>query len=708
MLIIHVHDAFDPNEPRDPSGQWTKGGGGASSPPPPKKFASRKQKSMHEHFTGPSQKMEYVGQKEDSLYYFEPKTALVYKVDPKGKVYSDPKGFGFISGVGDVTNMSSPATSEEQEALKYYGSSGFKEINPALYNNSLDKAKPKVKQAVKHLDSVINKSTLKEDTTLYRTVSDFDSIAKQLEGLDLKKGNHTISFDSYLSTSKSKDWAQEFGEKMYGKVGGTITIEMPKGGKAYNMGEASQYGNQEQELLLGRHETFTVKAYDPENKTITLVPKKKATGDRRFTIHLHDAEFKESDHPRDKGGKFTSGSSGEKAPKKAVHFIGFRGEEYNSAAKVYGKPDFIHVHNDVRAKADIAPGDIVVYGPKADPNVTVPYAHDDSNQRDDPAYWERLYKTDEDHERERAGDKEGYDPNEPRDPSGQWTSGGGGATTKTETKATAASSHLVYAPNRETWPAHIKKLVVPPAWTEVRVSMDPAKPLQVTGRDTKGRLQYLYSSKYKDSQTAAKYKRVMALDKKYDRLNQQVNKDLDSKDDKVREHALATRLILDTGLRPGSEKATGGEVQAYGATTLQASHVVSTTKGVCLEFVGKKGVEQEVPITSKTMQDELKKRAEQGGQIFPHVTDASLRSYVGKLGGGGFKTKDLRTLKATRIANDLVNKETPPKNMKEYKAKVKEVAIAVSKQLGNTPTIALQSYINPAIFAPWQSFSEKQ
>ena len=42
-------------------------------------------------------------------------------------------------------------------------------------------------------------------------------------------------------------------------------------------------------------------------------------------------------------------------------------------------------------------------------------------------------------------------------------------------------------------------------------------------------------------------------------------------------------------------------------------------------------------------------------------------------------------------------------NEKEYKKAVKFVATAVSKKLGNTPTIALQSYINPATFAAWRA-----
>lgn len=31
-----------------------------------------------------------------------------------------------------------------------------------------------------------------------------------------------------------------------------------------------------------------------------------------------------------------------------VHFVGFRGEEYNNAVKIWGKPDFFHYVNDPR------------------------------------------------------------------------------------------------------------------------------------------------------------------------------------------------------------------------------------------------------------------------------------------------------------------------------------------------------------------------
>ncbi len=45
----------------------------------------------------------------------------------------------------------------------------------------------------------------------------------------------------------------------------------------------------------------------------------------------------------------------------ALHFIGFRGDEYKSAVRVFGKPDFIHIGWDTWAKMEIMPGDTAVF-----------------------------------------------------------------------------------------------------------------------------------------------------------------------------------------------------------------------------------------------------------------------------------------------------------------------------------------------------------
>lgn len=44
----------------------------------------------------------------------------------------------------------------------------------------------------------------------------------------------------------------------------------------------------------------------------------------------------------------------------AVHFVGFRGEEYNRAKRIW-KPDFVHRGWDKRAQREIMDGDTIIF-----------------------------------------------------------------------------------------------------------------------------------------------------------------------------------------------------------------------------------------------------------------------------------------------------------------------------------------------------------
>jgi DNA topoisomerase IB len=170
----------------------------------------------------------------------------------------------------------------------------------------------------------------------------------------------------------------------------------------------------------------------------------------------------------------------------------------------------------------------------------------------------------------------------------------------------------------------------------------------------------------------------------------------------ISEPAHVMSLIHSTGIRPGSLKETGAKVQAFGATTLEGRHVIETSEGLRLQFVGKKGVAIDIPVTDNNVSKMLlsrKKIAGDSGKLFD-VTDNDLRTYTKKLNGGGFKPKDFRTLKGTSVAMKEVSKLSIAKNMTEYKKYVMGVAKKVSVLLGNTPSIALKSYINPFVFLP--------
>lgn len=265
------------------------------------------------------------------------------------------------------------------------------------------------------------------------------------------------------------------------------------------------------------------------------------------------------------------------------------------------------------------------------------------------------------------------------------------------------------AANGSPLPAHIASLKIPPAWQDVSYSNDPKSPLQVTGKDSKGRLQYVYAPHYAAAQAAAKFARIKELDDQFDKVQKQNAHNRKSADPRLREAADALHLVMQTGIRPGSEDDTAAAKKAYGATTLEGRHVVQTDMGTRLRFVGKKGVALDIPVndpdTAKMLSDRAKKYGPTG-QLFPNTNDKHLRSYAHSLGNGGFKTKDFRTLLGTRVAMHALHEMPSPKTDKDYRKAVLQIAKIVASKLGNTPTVALQSYISPTVFAPWQAKME--
>lgn len=249
-------------------------------------------------------------------------------------------------------------------------------------------------------------------------------------------------------------------------------------------------------------------------------------------------------------------------------------------------------------------------------------------------------------------------------------------------------------------PAHTPKNI-PPAWTNVEIDEDPEADLLVKGRDSKGRQQSIYSKAHTERAAAKKFDRITKLDKMKGKIAKQIEKDLNSDDEETREAAHVARLIGETGIRPGSNKDTGAAKKAYGATTLEGRHVVTRGDKTYLKFTGKKGVDIKVEVFGDTAKD-LRERAVSSKAKLFKANDRTLATYFDNVTEGRFTPKDFRTAKGTSIAKALVKAGTKPEGEKEYKKAVREVAKTVSDQLGNTPTVALQSYIDPRVFLAWR------
>lgn len=253
-------------------------------------------------------------------------------------------------------------------------------------------------------------------------------------------------------------------------------------------------------------------------------------------------------------------------------------------------------------------------------------------------------------------------------------------------------------------PDHIKPSMIPPAWSDVRVSLDPHADLQVTGRDAKGRPKSVYRDEFSMRTAAVKFARVQEGLAKADEMARQ--NQANRADPALQEHADCVWLMMEQATRPGSDKDTGAKTKAYGATTLEGRHVVSTPEGVRLQFIGKEGVYHDHLIRDPELGKMLlarSKAAGPNGKLFGTNYLQVAKYTKTKLDGGKFTPKDFRTMHATRLAIDAVNAEDPPKTEKDYKAAVKRVAEKVSGVLGNRPKQALESYIAPEVFSGWRA-----
>ena len=101
----------------------------------------------------------------------------------------------------------------------------------------------------------------------------------------------------------------------------------------------------------------------------------------------------------------------------------------------------------------------------------------------------------------------------------------------------------------------LQKLAVPPAYTDVWYCPDPNGHLQATGRDAKGRKQYIYHPAWTQAQAEAKFDGLAKFGASLPRLRRRVQRDL-AFEPGTRAYALAAAVTLidRAGLRVGSPK----------------------------------------------------------------------------------------------------------------------------------------------------------
>lgn len=289
----------------------------------------------------------------------------------------------------------------------------------------------------------------------------------------------------------------------------------------------------------------------------------------------------------------------------------------------------------------------------------------------------------------------------PREENGQFGAGGTGASRGEDGVWRGSDGNALSDADQ----ARITMLGVYPGWTDVRLNSDPTAARQAVGRDTKGRTVSVYSSEHSATAAAEKFARLREFTQLAPKIAAQASKDMLNKElsPAARDAAAVVHLIAQTGFRIGSTKDTGAAKQAYGASTLRGGHVQAVGDKLRFSFTGKSGVEITKELSDKKLAAYIREKGVSGTQRLFNVTDKAVRDYFRSISGGDFKVKDLRTWNGTAAALREIAKVTPPRTKTELVKARAAVGKVVAAHLGNTPSVALKSYIAPEVFTGWSS-----
>lgn len=255
----------------------------------------------------------------------------------------------------------------------------------------------------------------------------------------------------------------------------------------------------------------------------------------------------------------------------------------------------------------------------------------------------------------------------------------------------------------------IKKLAIPPAWTRVWISPFHDSHLQATGRDARGRKQYLYHPDFRQNQEAAKFTHLIKFALALPRIRRQVNRDIRlSGLPRARVIATIIQLLERTLIRVGNPEY-AEQNHSFGLSTLQNKHVRRDGAGIRFTFVGKSGVPHAVEVADRKLAKIILRCHDLPGQhLFEYqdhdgkvhaINSSDVNEYIRNSSQGEFTAKNFRTWKGTVMAALAFEKTERPESPAATRRLISRIIKNVSLELRNTPAICRKYYVHPLLIS---------
>jgi DNA topoisomerase I len=255
--------------------------------------------------------------------------------------------------------------------------------------------------------------------------------------------------------------------------------------------------------------------------------------------------------------------------------------------------------------------------------------------------------------------------------------------------------------------ARIRKLAIPPAWTEVWICPYANGHVQATGRDARGRKQYRYHARWRARRDEIKFERLIDFASAMPRIRRRTERDL-ARPGLPREKVLAAvvRLLELTLIRVGNDEYARLN-RSFGLTTMRDRHARSVGSKILFRFRGKSGQLHEVGIRDRRLARLVRQCQELPGQeLFQYIDDdgevrdvrsEDVNDYLAEAAGIDVTAKDFRTWAGTVAAYRALQGQDPPVNQRAARRSIVAAMRETAERLGNTPAVARQAYVHPGV-----------
>lgn len=247
-------------------------------------------------------------------------------------------------------------------------------------------------------------------------------------------------------------------------------------------------------------------------------------------------------------------------------------------------------------------------------------------------------------------------------------------------------------------------LYIPPAYKDVKINLNKKEKVLAIGVDERDRHQYIYNKDFTEKNKKKNFHKMIEFGENYKKMMNSVKKDLYSEGEtKEKQIAMALMLVIDCGIRIGSEKYKN-ENDSFGATTLETRHVKTNGDVISVDFIGKKGVKNTGNCRSKRLSRNIrikKRTLNKNEPIFTYkrgnkwysLKSSDVNKYLKRF--GNFTSKNFRTWVANLSFISEILKYDTPTTEGLKKKNINGALQKTAHKLNNTASVCKKNYIDP-------------